>query len=133
MGDLTGPIVGAVIYSYVGYQATFYAFTVILGIGVFVTIIVLPEQANLSEPQAPCLSDMEKITHSGDVTVFQILQCKTALVVLLCLMCIEVFAFFYEPVLAIRLETGFKMDSDTIGYVFAVAGVSYGVGAILIG
>jgi MFS family permease len=48
-------------------------------------------------------------------------------------MCIEIFAFFYEPVLSIRLETGFDMGSDTIGYVFAVAGISYGLGAILVG
>jgi MFS family permease len=29
LGDLAGPIIGAVFYSYVGYSGTFYLFTVI--------------------------------------------------------------------------------------------------------
>lgn len=63
----------------------------------------------------------------------QILRCRQALLILICLMFIEIFAFFYEPVLSIRLETGFEMDSDTIGYVFAVAGITYGIGAVMVG
>lgn len=133
LGDMAGPIVGAISYSIVGYSSTFYFFTLILAAGTLVTMLILPEQANYPEPQAQALSDMDKITQEGGVTVKQILFCRNAFMALICLMFVEIFAFFYEPVLAIRLETGFEMSSDTIGFVFAVAGITYGIGAILVG
>ena len=124
---------GAIVFSFVGYAGTFYFFTAILVAGCFATMIVLPAQADLPEPRANGLEEMDMLTVQGNVTVMQILRCRSALLILMCLMFIEIFAFFYEPVLAIRLETGFEMDSNNIGYVFAVAGVTYGFGAVMVG
>ena len=46
IGLMLGPIVGALLYNWLGYMGTFFAFTIILSVNLVVNVFILPSSLN---------------------------------------------------------------------------------------
>jgi predicted MFS family arabinose efflux permease len=43
---MAGPVIGSLIYGFVGYEYTFYCFSGIIGLGLIASLILLPTRLN---------------------------------------------------------------------------------------
>ena len=50
VGTCIGPILGSILYRFLSYSETFAVFTVLIGISVIVTAIMLPKRLNETRP-----------------------------------------------------------------------------------
>lgn len=101
MGLVLGPVLGSLIFSFVGYMFTFIIFAAILFVGVILMTTLLPKQLNSKQDVTNTDSKSESEKENKPVAYSQLLFNFRALTTLIGCALVSIFANFQDSILAV--------------------------------
>lgn len=123
-----GPLLGSLVYGWLGYIGTFYFFTVYIALFGFGSVYLIPARVNTITDEADDEENEEKGNPDLVVTYCDILKCRKAVAALNACILGMVCCAFIDPTLSVQL-TSMGMHEFGIGMVFAAMGISWGFGS----
>ena len=124
-----GPLIGSIVYGWLGYINTFYFFTAYIAFFGFGSVFMIPSRVNNTAEED---EEGEEEENAGtiDVSYCDIMSNRKSISALAACVLGMVCCGFIDPTLSVQL-TSMGMNETGIGFEFAGMGISWGFGATI--
>jgi len=130
VGTCAGPVLGSLFYMFLSYGYTFGCFAALIFISCLVAVFVVPTRLNAMNQRTISMEQRGDV--HKDITYGMFLTNSTAVLLIVTAIVTMVFEFFMDPIIGLELVS-LGMKEQSVGYVFAVIGGAFGIGALVAG
>lgn len=133
LGEILGPLLGFLIYDFVGLSIYFYVSLVLLPLAILI-LFVIPKPSNAIQPESDGLevSLMQNDDQEKPKIAYKILLLNSRIV--FGVVCYFLHFFIWgtiTPILALQLTDGYGLKEKQVGLVYSLTGFTYIIGTLL--